>query len=333
VVSAPAGRFTMLMRVPGWAQDQPVPGGLYRNLGPFRDTVSLTVNGRPLPVRVLAGFAPVTRDWAPGDTVDLHLPMPARRVVAHPAVKADEERVAIERGPLVYTAEFRDNGGRATNLVLEDGSPLAVEWRQAELGGVAVVTGRATALAMQQGTVVARSVPLTLIPYYAWAHRGKGEMAVWLARLPARARPVPEATLASASKASSSEGGRGVEGLNEQHEPSASNDRAALYFHWWPKQGSVEWVQYDFPAATTVSETAVYWFDDTGQGGCRTPRSWRALYRSGDAWLPVAARDEYGVAKDRYNVVRFAPLRTASVRLEVQLPSDFSAGIQEWKVR
>jgi hypothetical protein len=82
-----------------------------------------------------------------------------------------------------------------------------------------------------------------------------------------------------------------------------------------------------------VSETSVYWFDDSGQGECRAPRTWRALYKRGDAWLPVETRDEYGLAKDRYNAVRFTPVTTASIRVEVRLPDGFSAGIQEWKVR
>jgi hypothetical protein len=259
--------------------------------------------------------------------------MPVRRVVANPLVTADEGRVAVERGPLVYTAEFVDNGGRVTNLPLDDQSPLAAGWRPDLLNGVMAVTGRAAAARMRNGLPLSEAAPLTLIPYYGWAHRGKGEMAVWLARRPGLARPAPEPTLASASKASSSEGGKSIEGLNEQYEPNDSNDHTTIYFHWWPKMGSTEWVQYDFPPGTSVSETSVYWFDDTGQGECRVPRSWRVLYRSGDQWLPVDTRDTFGVAKDAYNTVRFAPTKTTALRVEVVLPAAFSAGIQEWKVK
>jgi hypothetical protein len=92
-------------------------------------------------------------------------------------------------------------------------------------------------------------------------------------------------------------------------------------------------VQYDFPSETSVSETSVYWFDDTGQGGCRTPRRWRVLYLRGSDWVPVATADAYGVAKDTYNTVRFTPVRTTAIRLEVELPEAFSAGIQEWKIK
>jgi hypothetical protein len=181
--------------------------------------------------------------------------------------------------------------------------------------------------------VVQETVPLTLIPYYAWAHRGKGEMTVWLARDSGKARPVPEPTLAARSKASSSEGGKGLDGLNELNDPLDSNDHSALYFHWWPKKNSVEWVQYDFGTAQQVSEVSVYWFDDTGQGGCRVPRGWRVLYKDGDTWKPVAARTPYTVEKDTYTTVAFTPVSTTALRLEVTLPAEFSSGIHEWKVR
>ena len=330
---AGAGRLAMFFRVPGWAMGHPVPGDLYRNLAPVRDTVTLKVNGLLVPIRLERGFAVVEREWAAGDTVDLHLPMPVRRVVAHPAVKADEGRVALERGPLVYAAEFVDNGGRVTNLILADETPLSSEWRPDLLNGVVTVTGKASAVKLRHGATLSEPRPLTLIPYYGWAHRGRGEMAVWLARRPDLAKPEPEPTLASASKASSSEGGKSLQGLNEQYEPADSNDHTAIYFHWWPKKGSTEWVQYDFPAEASVSETAVYWFDDTGQGECRVPRSWRVLYKRGDQWLPVETREAFGLAKDAYNTVRFTPIRTTALRVEVVLPADFSAGIQEWKVR
>jgi hypothetical protein len=259
--------------------------------------------------------------------------MPVRRVVSHDAVKANTGRVAIERGPLVYAAEFPDNGGRVMNLALDDRTPLSAATRADLLGGVTVVTGSAMSYRWKGRDVVQTPVPLTLIPYYAWAHRGRGEMEVWLARDVSKARPAPEPTLASNSRASSSEGGKGIEGLNEQIDPLNSNDHTALYLHWWPKKGTVEWAQYDFAAATPVSEVSVYWFDDTGEGECRVPRSWRVLYQDGENWKPVEAVSPYVVAKDTYTTVAFKPVRTKALRLEVTLPAEFSAGVQEWKVR
>jgi uncharacterized protein len=92
-------------------------------------------------------------------------------------------------------------------------------------------------------------------------------------------------------------------------------------------------VQYDFPKPARVSQAEVYWFDDTGQGACRVPASWIVLYRAGQAWKPVEAAGPYGVAKDCYNRIKFHPIKTNSLRLEVQLQKGFSSGIQEWKVQ
>jgi hypothetical protein len=332
----PSGGPLLRLRIPGWARGEPVPGDLYRDVAPIDGGVTLSVNGTPesnLARRVARGYLTMRVGSRVGTYYDLRLPMPARRVVAHPSVKADEGRVAIERGPLVYTAEFADNGGRVTNLQLSDDAVLTAQKRPDLLGGVTVITGQATAYRTKQEKIVTDTVPLTLIPYYAWAHRGKGEMAVWLAREPSKARPSPEATLAAQAKASSSEGGKVLQGLNEQYEPTDSNDHTALYFHWWPKKNSTEWVQYDLAAPATVSETSVYWFDDTGQGECRIPRGWRVLYKRGDAWVPVVTADPYGTAKDRYHTVRFTPVETTAIRLEVHLPETFSSGIQEWKIK
>lgn len=326
-------RFTLMLRVPGWARQQPVPTDLYRHIEPPSEPVTLAVNGVETSVVIDKGYATITRDWKTGDEVRLVLPMPVRRVVSHDAVASNAGRVAIERGPLVYAAEFLDNGGRVSDLVLDDRTQLSAATRTDVFGGVTVITGNATAYRWKGRDVVQTPAPLTLIPYYAWAHRGRGEMAVWLARDASKARPVPEPTLASHSRASSSEGGTGIEGLNEQIDPLNSNDRTALYFHWFPKQGTVEWVQYDFAAATSVSDVSVYWFDDTGEGGCRVPQAWRVMYLDGEAWKPVEPASPYVVAKDTYTTVAFAPVRTKAVRLEVTLPVAFSTGIHEWKVR
>ncbi len=176
------GAFTLLVRIPGWARNTPVPSDLYRYLGRAPAAFSVTVNGQRIATPIDRGYVPVTRTWSRGDVVNVDLPMEPRRVLAHPAVKADEGRVAVERGPLVYAAEWPDNDGHVSNLVLGDAVPLEVESRPALLNGVTVVTGAAIVIREQGGQIVKSPQKITLIPYYAWAHRGKGEMAVWLAR-------------------------------------------------------------------------------------------------------------------------------------------------------
>ena len=120
--------------------------------------------------------------------------------------------------------------------------------------------------------------------------------------------------------------------MNDGEDPQASDDSAS-YFDWWPRRGTSEWVEYAFDRPAAVSEVEVYWFDDTGHGEVRVPASWRVLYKDGDAWKPVDGREHYGVEKDRYNRVTFTPVRTGALRLELTLQPEWSAGIQEWKVR
>jgi len=103
--------------------------------------------------------------------------------------------------------------------------------------------------------------------------------------------------------------------------------------HWWPKKGTAEWVEYAFPKPVTISEASIYWFDDSVQGSVRVPASWKMVYKDGDQWLPVRAKDPYGVAKNAYNTVRFAPVRSAAFRLEIQSSEGYSAGVQEWKIK
>ena len=176
--------FALRVRVPGWAREQPVPSDLYRFADRRSDQLALRVNGKSVPLggpdlKVGAysdGFARIRRRWSSGDMVELDLPMPVRRVVAHESVKADRGRAAIERGPIVYAVEAVDNDGRVSNLVLPLSIVLRHEVRPSLLGGIGVVTGPGMAVDAS-GT---RKVQVTAIPYFAWANRGKGEMAVWV---------------------------------------------------------------------------------------------------------------------------------------------------------
>ncbi|OGD23921.1 MAG: six-hairpin glycosidase, partial [Candidatus Aminicenantes bacterium RBG_13_59_9] len=327
-----AADFTLCVRIPGWAMNRPVPSDLYTYTEEAVGAPALKLNGEPVEFKVEKGYALVSRTWKAGDFVELSLPMPVRRVAANEAVEADRGRVAVERGPLVYCAEWPDNDGRVSNLVLADGSLLVAETRSDLLNGVVVIKGEAEALSEKGGKVITEKKAVTLIPYYAWANRGKGEMTVWLARDASKARIAREPGLSAKVKVTASEGAVNPRRINDQFEPEGSDD-AAGYMHWWPKKATSEWIDYTFETPVRVSEASVYWFDDTGGGGCRVPASWRILYKTGEDWLPVKAAGEYGVAKDAWNTVKFAPVKTTALRLEVQMQKDWSAGVHEWKIK
>lgn len=162
--------FTVHVRIPGWARNEPLPSDLYRYADGLKPAVTLAVNGELVKCEWVKGYAPIRRHWQAGDVVTLKLEVPVRRVVAHPKVEAAAGCVALERGPLVYCAEGADNGGRVLTRTLAGTESLTAESRPDLLGGI--VTVKAT---RKDG-----GDPLTFVPYYAWCHRGPNEMRVWI---------------------------------------------------------------------------------------------------------------------------------------------------------
>ncbi len=189
------GTFGICVRIPGWTQGRAVPSNLYRYLEDVKSQVSLRVNGDSLPVKIEKGYVRIERKWNDGDVIELDLPMPIHRVLAHEKVNADVGRVTLERGPIVYCAEWPDNNGHVLNLIMPDNTKLTTEYREDMFNGVTVVRAKAVALSYDKETknVSKKEQDLTAIPYYAWAHRGPGEMAVWLARYESAAQPLTPA--------------------------------------------------------------------------------------------------------------------------------------------
>ena len=334
-----AGQFTLKIRIPGWAQGQAVPSDLYVfEETKDREPVTLKVNQHSVPLNLDHGYATVTRDWKAGETVDLHLPMPVRRVMASEKVAADRGRVALQRGPIVYCAEWVDSPDKhVRNLVLADSQKLKAEFEPALLNGVEVLRGEAVGYRYEQNGELAHTTEaFTAIPYYAWANRGAGQMEVWIPEAENGAHPTPYPTLASQSKVTVSgqpeaaNGSRSPRVVADQEEPTSSADGSSQY-NWWPKNGTTEWIQYDFGGQHEISSSDVYWFVD-GRG-VGLPDGWRILYRSGSEWKPVETTSEYGMVSDKYNHVAFKPVTTDAVKLEINLRKEKSAGVSEWKVQ
>jgi DUF1680 family protein len=162
--------FTLALRIPGWAQGQPVPSDLYHYVDAEAEAPVIRVNGEPIPLVLEKGYAQITRVWQADDRIELVLPMPVRRVVSRPAVPETVGKVAVERGPLVYCAEAVDHDGPILRATLADNAPLTITFVPDLLNGITVIQANQ------------RTGNLTLVPYYAWAHRGIGAMTVWFDR-------------------------------------------------------------------------------------------------------------------------------------------------------
>ncbi len=326
--------FTIHIRIPGWAIDKPIPGDLYVDENKSSKQVTILLNGKAVRYEMIKGYAVINRTWNNGDRISLDFPMEIKKVFANDSVKADKDRFALQMGPIVYCLESPDNKDSAVmNIVVDKNAAVQASYKPSVLNGVTVLQmkGSSTKRQLNSDELIKSEQDVIAIPYYSWANRGPSEMEVWIPYDESAARPKPAPTIASKSKVTASiNNPRMYRALNDQYEPQDSKDGSASYLHWWPKNNTTEWIQYEFDSAYTVSESKVYWFDDGPWGGCRIPLSWKLYYRKDGEWIAVKNNSAYEIAKDKYNTVKFDPVTTTAMKLEVQLPVDNSAGVHEW---
>ena len=192
VLQNKAKAFNMMIRIPGWVQSKAVPSDLYSYSDDIFSTYDITVNGQSVSSELENGYFVINRNWKKGDIIRIHFDMPVRTVVANPRVTDDRGRIAVERGPLVYCAEWADNEGINPHHLLLPRLPqfdvqTAYSIQNTEGDGktfsVTAISAKAQEAAIaDDGRLTVKDVAIRLIPYYAWNHRGAGKMDVWLAR-------------------------------------------------------------------------------------------------------------------------------------------------------
>ena len=330
-----AKEWTMKVRVPGWVRGQVVPSNLYEYTDGKRLGYCISVNGEKVEGELQNGYFCISRKWKKGDVVRVHFDMEPRTVKANYKVEADRGRISVERGPIVYCAEWPDNDFDVLSILMNREPKFNVVERPDLLYGLNQLTTDAQTLNYDDnGRLVAEDVKLTLIPYYAWCHRGSGSMAVWLPQELTATRPTMPATLASQSKLDASTKTSSLKSIADRLVPKDEFDRSMPYYHWWPAQATTEWMTYEFPEPATIKSSTVYWFDDGPWGGCRVPKWWKIYYMDeAGEWQEVQNPDKYETVKGAANTVNFDPVTTTKVKLEVRQPDDNSAGLFEWEVR
>ena len=176
-----AKTFSLKLRIPGWVRGEVAPGELYKYADGKSLGYKVLVNGEEVTSDLEKGYFTVTRNWKKGDKVSLHLDMEPRVVTAREEVEADRGRIAIERGPIVYCAEAADNSFPVRSVLLTPEPVMAVSHGDVLGYPVEKISTIAQTLHYDQmGRLRVDDVKLTMIPYYAWCHRGAGEMTVWL---------------------------------------------------------------------------------------------------------------------------------------------------------
>lgn len=337
-------RFALRMRIPGWVENSPVPSDLYAFTAAPSQRYTVKVNGSEVRCQPGNGYATVCRLWKSGDVVELDLPMEVRRVRAHDKVADDRGKLALQRGPVMYCLEGKD---QPDSLVFDKYIPADAQFTATHMPGLlgGVVTLAATGRKVNpDGTET--DIDLKAIPYATWCNRGPDQMEVWIPESAAAARPEPAATIASRAEMyteptainsdapAATSNLQGAWGYNDQWEPASSADTSKPYHYWWLRRGTDENVCYAFAEPTQVSNIDIYWLDfEHYDGNYRVPQSWTLYYKT-DAgrWAPVNALGSYGVEKDTYNHLDFDPVTTTALKVAVRLQDGQSGGVLEWKV-
>ncbi len=177
-------RMKLHVRIPGWSQGEAVPGGLYEFENKKSDGFTLTVNGKAAVYTTAQGYAIIDREWKKGDQVELNLPMEVKKVIARSELKQDDDRIALQRGPLIYCVEGADNNGQAWNLFVPDHARFTTSFQKDLLEGVTTIQFQSPTVQVAKDgqSVTTEEKTITAIPYYAWCNRGKNAMQIWLPR-------------------------------------------------------------------------------------------------------------------------------------------------------
>ena len=365
ILNSQLNKFSIRLRIPSWLNGTPVGTDLYEYLdGGQQPTVR--INGRKVHAPISQGYLTLSRQWKAGDVITLSLPMDVRRIRANEQAEDDRGKLAVQRGPIVYCLEGKDQpDGAVFDKYIPADATFTAQYADTLLGGVMTLTTHDGSLA-----------PLTLIPYATWCNRGSDEMEVWIPQSEEFAHAKPASTIASRAqtvmlrRASIQKDAPAVEveewagGVNDQWEPRRSSDNTKPYHYWWLRFGTEETLAYFFDKAYDISSTDVYWLDfDHYDGDFRVPASWRLYYLPADdtepdghavaapasvswengsdrhrpgsheqQWVEVEATSPLGVAKDQYNHVTFAPVHARGLKMVVQLQPGKSGGVIEWKV-
>ncbi|HPA87172.1 MAG TPA: glycoside hydrolase family 127 protein [Bacteroidales bacterium] len=189
------GKFIMKLRIPGWAVNEAIPGDLYSFESNSQEAFSISVNGMPVDAGMENGYIILERRWKKGDRIVLDLPMPVRIVEADELIREDSGKIAVQRGPVIYCAEWPDNSeGKVLNLLFSRENEFSPEYVPDLLNGTMVIRtkGVQTVKTHDGMTETLPEQMVTLIPYSLWNNRGPGQMMVWLPVVPESTSPLAE---------------------------------------------------------------------------------------------------------------------------------------------
>jgi DUF1680 family protein len=325
-------KFNIHIRIPGWAQNVVVPSDLYRFSSNSNTSSSILINGEKEDFKLQNGYAVISKTWNKGDIISIEFPMEVRKVLTIDSVYNNKGKLALQRGPIVYCLEDKDNNNESVfdKYISQDNS-FSVNYEDNLLGGIVTLIMKGYKLTDKENTL-SEPVELKAIPYYSWNNRGKSSMKVWI---PYKHEAVDINDKNTFMQQASAEASNGwVAGLDDGFTPARSTDTDKSYFYWWLKEGTEEWVEYRFDEPITLSSSSVYWLKmDHYDVKYDVPENWNLTYlNQKNEWVPVENNNEYETKPDQYNTVNFKPIKTLAIRLNAKLAEGYSGGIHEWKI-
>lgn len=332
--------FSIKMRIPTWVGSQFVPGKLYSYIDNNSKAWELYINNKKVgnlsfkkgEVSLDKGFVSISRKWKKGDKVELKLPMPVRYSHAIDEVKADNDRVAVTRGPLVYCAEGVDNSEDVNRYYLTKVSADAKVQRDDTgiLKGIDLIKNVSADYIDVKGNI--HQASLNLIPYYAWNNRGVSTMNIWFAENEKKVREsvaILPVSIKDIKATYTNEGENVLSIVNGKH-PKNSHDTEINRWTSWNKKGEKQSIDFTFENPMDIKAFSVYWYDDNG--GVRLPDVWNLEYKDDSgSWkpFPLYSTDSYSLLKDQFNLVHSDgdSFVVEHIRLNVTPKADSAVGI------
>ncbi|MGA1238129.1 MAG: beta-L-arabinofuranosidase domain-containing protein [Limisphaerales bacterium] len=314
--------FSLHLRIPTWANRQPLPGKLY-HYTKRAPTWTLTLNGQPFMPVQKNGFATINRKWQPGDTVTLNLPMQPQVNTCIKEVESNHDRIAISRGPLIFCAEGIDNSGAVQRFFLQPelipDQSTTTTINNGPLKDLPLISIPAWEMSIERKL---NPTQLHLIPYFAWSNRDRSSMITWIPTSPLLAQPDlanPANLKFKSVTASHTFEGDTTTAIRMRHTPTSSADTSIRRWTSWPQKGREQWVEIELDTPTTVRSLSVYYYND--DGGVQLPGSWHLETEQDKTWtpLPIYNTDSFSSLPDTFNTVHPAtPLLTSKLRLVMQ---------------
>lgn len=178
---SPGTPFNLLLRIPGWADHHIFPTDLYHEVDAKNIPVQLKINGLNQYFQIADdGYLHLNKTWNPGDEINLILPMPVQKNSSNEKVVSNKNLIALSKGPIMYCAEYIDNKGKTSNLILDHTTNFKTEFEPNVLNGLTTIQARGKAITIDNDQIKTVKQQIHLIPYYARSNRGAGEMKIWL---------------------------------------------------------------------------------------------------------------------------------------------------------